>query len=203
MKRKSAYSPSLSKLVEELSCLPGVGPKTAERFAFYILRSPKETVESLSRAIIEAKNKLTYCKICSTLTEENICQICHDDARDKKQICVVEEPDDVFSVEKTGVYNGLYHVLLGSIRPLDGIGPGDLRIKELVSRVTSNKTEEIIIATSSDSEGEITALYLAKILKPYQVKLSRIASGMPVGAELDYADEVTLGRALENRIDIV
>lgn len=203
MKRKSAHSKSLSKLVEELSCLPGVGPKTAERFAFYILRSPKETAESLAQAIIEAKNKLTYCKICSTLTEENICQICRDDARNKKQICVVEEPDDVFSVEKTGAYNGLYHVLLGSIRPLDGIGPGDLRIKELVSRATGNKIEEIIIATSSDSEGETTALYLAKILKPYQIKLSRLASGMPVGAELDYADEVTLGRALENRIDIV
>lgn len=202
MKRKSAYSKSLSKLVEELAHLPGVGPKTAERFAFYILRSPKETVDMLSQAIMEAKKKLTYCKICSTLTEEDICQICRDDARNKRQICVVEEPDDVFSIEKTGVYNGLYHVLLGSIRPLDGIGPQDLRIKELISRVASDKTEEIIIATSSDTEGETTALYLARILKPYQVKLSRLASGIPVGAELDYADEVTLGRAVENRIEL-
>jgi recombination protein RecR len=202
MKRKFWLSKSLVRLVEQFSKLPGVGPKTAERFAFYILRSSKEEVESLSSAIIEAREKLTYCKICGNLSEEKICHICQDTSRDKALVCVVEEPDDVISIEKTGVYKGLYHVLLGSICPLDGIGPADLRIKELISRVKNNKIKEVIIATSSDTEGETTALYLTKVLKPYKVTLSRLASGMPVGAELDYADEVTLGKALENRVRI-
>lgn len=202
MKRRASYTKSLDKLVAALSGLPGVGPKTAERFAFYILRSTKESVVELAGSIIEARDKLTYCKICSNLSEESICHICRDDLRNKKQVCVVEEPDDVFSIEKTSAYHGLYHVLLGAIRPLDGIGPNDLRIKELVSRVKTNNIEEVIIATSSDTEGETTALYLARILKPYRVRLSRLASGIPVGAELDYADEVTLAKALENRISI-
>ena len=202
MKRKLEFSKSLNTLVRELSKLPGVGPKSAERFAFHILRSSKDEVNNLSRAIIEAKEKLTYCKICGNLSEEKICQICQDDLRDKSQVCVVEEPNDVLSVEKTGIYDGLYHVLLGSIAPLDGIGPHELRIKELISRVKNNKIKEVIIATSSDTEGEITALYLAKVLRPYRIKLSRLATGIPVGAELNYSDEVTLGKALENRISI-
>ncbi len=202
MKRKLEFSKSLNRLVRELSKLPGVGPKSAERFAFHILRSSKDEVNNLSRAIIEAKEKLTYCKICGNLSEEKICQICQDALRDKSQVCVVEEPNDVLSIEKTGIYKGLYHVLLGSIAPLDGIGPHELRIKELISRVKNNKIKEVIIATSSDTEGEITALYLSKVLRPYRIKLSRLAAGMPVGAELNYADEVTLGKALENRICI-
>lgn len=202
MKKKSGYADSLNRLVNELTKLPGVGPKTAERFAFYILRSSEEEVSNLAQAIKEAKEKLTYCKICGNLSEEQICQICQDTSRDKNLVCVVEEPDDVISIEKTGVYKGLYHVLLGSISPLDGIGPDDLRIKELVLRVKNNKIKEVIIATSSDTEGDVTALYLTKLLKPYKVKLSRLASGMPVGAELDYADEVTLGKAIEHRISI-
>lgn len=202
MKRKLEFSKSLNILVRELSKLPGVGPKSAERFAFHILRSSKDEVSNLSRAIIEAKEKLTYCKICGNLSEEKICRICQDTLRDKSQVCVVEEPNDVLSVEKTGIYKGLYHVLLGSIAPLDGIGPHELRIKELISRVKNNKIKEVIIATSSDTEGEITALYLAKILRSYKIKLSRLATGIPVGAELNYSDEVTLGKALENRISI-
>ena len=202
MKRKLEFSKSLDRLVKEFSKLPGVGPKTAERFAFHILRYSKEEVNNLSRAIIEAKEKLTYCQICGNLSEEKICQICQDNLRDKNQVCVVEEPDDVLSIEKTGVYKGLYHVLLGSIAPLEGIGPHELRVKELISRVKNNKIKEVIIATGSSTEGEMTALYLAKVLKPYKVKLSRLAAGMPVGAELDYADKVTLGKALENRISI-
>ncbi|MCK4789548.1 MAG: recombination protein RecR [Desulfobacteraceae bacterium] len=202
MKRKLEFSKSLNILVRELSKLPGVGPKSAERFAFHILRSSKDEVNNLSRAIIEAKEKLTYCKICGNLSEEKICQICQDALRDKSRVCVVEEPNDVLSIEKTGIYKGLYHVLLGSIAPLDGIGPHELRIKELISRVKNNKIKEVIIATSSDTEGEITALYLAKVLRPYSINLSRLAAGMPVGAELNYADEVTLGKAIENRIRI-
>jgi len=202
MKRKLEFSKSLNKLVGELSKLPGVGPKSAERFAFHILRSSKNEVDNLSEAIVEAKEKLTYCKICGNLSEEKICQICQDSMRDKGRICVVEEPNDVLSVEKTGSYKGLYHVLLGSIAPLDGIGPHDLRIKELVSRVKNNNIKEVIIATSSDTEGEMTALYLVRILKPYMIKVSRLAVGMPVGSELDYADEATLSKAFENRISI-
>ncbi|MFH1855796.1 MAG: recombination mediator RecR [Candidatus Omnitrophota bacterium] len=201
MKKSLTYSKSLNKLVTELAKLPGVGPKTAERFAFHMLRSSKEAVSELAQAIIHAKEKITYCKVCSNLSEEEICGVCQDSARNSKLICVVEEPDDVLSIEKTGVYNGIYHVLLGAIRPLDGVGPADLRIKELVERVKNDKIEEVILATSSDTEGETTALYLSKILRTYQIKISRLASGIPVGAELDYADEVTIGRAIENRIN--
>lgn len=203
MKKRIGLARPLAKLVEEFSYLPGVGSKTAERFAFYILRSARERAENLSQAIMNAKEKLTYCRICSNLSEDEICQVCQDDSRNKSLICVVEEPDDVFLIEKTGIYRGLYHVLLGSIYPLEGIGPDDLRIKELIFRVKNNNDiKEIILATSSNTEGEITALYLEKVLNPYEIKLSRIASGMPVGSELDYADEVTLGRAIENRIGL-
>ncbi|MEW6619774.1 MAG: recombination mediator RecR [bacterium] len=195
-------TPSMTKLIEELSKLPTIGPKTASRLAFYILKTSPEETKRLARAILEVKEKVKNCSICYNITEQDPCDICQDIKRDKKIICVVEQAQDIMAVEKTREYKGTYHVLGGAISPLDGISPEHLRIKELVKRIESNPLEEMIIATNPNVEGEVTALYLTKLIKPLGIKLTRIAYGIPVGGDLEYADEVTLAKALEGRIQL-
>lgn len=196
------YPKIIEDLINTLSKLPGVGPKTAQRFAFYILKSPRDEMKKLAETIIKTKESVFYCKSCFNLSENELCPICQDDNRDKSIICIVEEPCDIIAIDKTGSFHGLYHVLGGAINPLDGINPEDLRIKELISRLSLNKINELIIATNSDSEGEATALYLFNLLKPTGVKVTRIAYGIPVGSSLEYADRATLGKALEGRREI-
>ncbi len=189
----------LASLIEELSKMPTVGPKTAQRLAFYILRMPKEDAERLSQAILDAKAKIHYCSVCCHITEVDPCVICTNPSRTQTTICVVEAPQDVLAMERTREYRGVYHVLHGAISPLDGVGPDDLKIAELLARVKSREVTEVIIATNPRVEGEATAIYLAKILKPLGIKVTRIAHGLPVGADLEYADEVNLAKALEGR----
>ena len=196
------YAKSLEKLIAAFSKLPGIGQKSAERLAMHILKSPKEDAIALSGAIIKVKEAIGFCKNCYNLSEGELCHICSDSARDRATILVVEEPKDILAIEKTGVYRGLYHVLLGAISPLDGIGPDDLKIKDLVRRVKAEKIKEVIIATDADTEGETTALYISQLLKNQGVKTSRIAYGLPVGSHLEYADQATLARALEGRNQI-
>ncbi|MEW6609501.1 MAG: recombination mediator RecR [bacterium] len=195
-------TPSMTRLIEELSKLPTIGPKTASRLAFYILKTSLEETKRLARAILEVKEKVKNCSICYNITEQDPCDICQDIKRDKKIICVVEQAQDIMAMEKTREYKGIYHVLGGAISPLDGISPQHLRIKELVKRIESNPLEEIIIATNPNVEGEVTALYLTKLIKPLGIKLTRIAYGIPVGGDLEYADEVTLAKALEGRTQL-
>jgi len=195
------YSSQISQLIEQLSSLPGVGPKTAQRLAFYIIDMPKERVEKLADSMVKAKNTIRYCKKCMTLTDREICPICSNPKRDQKTIMVVENPRDMTAYEKTGKYDGVYHVLHGAISPMMGIGPGDIRLKELMSRLQGD-VEEVIIATNSSLEGETTAMYISKLIKPTGIKVSRIASGVPVGGDLEYIDEVTLLRALEGRVEL-
>ena len=187
--------------MEELSRLPGIGRKTALRLALYILKLPKENVISLSRALIDVKEKVRYCSICSNITEKDPCTICSSSKRIRGLICVVEEPNDVLAIEKTHGFKGLYHVLGGALSPLDGIGPDDLRVNELLQRMDAS-VEEIILALNPNVEGEATTLYLSKLLKPLDVKVTRIARGLPVGSDLEFADEATLSRALEGRIAV-
>lgn len=193
------YSSQISKLIEQLSGLPGIGAKSAQRLAFHILNMPLENVEELSSSIIEAKKNVCYCKKCFTLTDQELCPICSNPKRNDKQIMVVENTRDLAAYEKTGKYEGVYHVLHGAISPMLGIGPGDIRLKELMQRLQED-VEEVIIATNSSLEGETTAMYISKLIKPTGIKVSRIASGVPVGGDLEYIDEVTLLRALEGRI---
>jgi len=193
------YADPLARLIEELSKMPTVGPKTAQRLAFYILRLPKEDAERLSRAILDAKAQLRYCSICFQLTDVDPCAICSSPTRTRSIICVVEDRRDVFAMERTREYRGLYHVLHGAISPLDGIGPDELKIAELLHRVEPGEVSEVIVATNPRVEGEATAIYLARILKPLGVKVTQIAHGLPVGGDLEYADEVTLAKALEGR----
>lgn len=195
------YSSQISKLIEQLSGLPGIGAKSAQRLAFHILNMPLENVEELSSSIIEAKKNVRYCKKCFTLTDQEICPICSNPKRDDKQIMVVENTRDLAAYEKTGKYEGVYHVLHGAISPMLGIGPGDIRLKELMQRL-QEEVEEVIIATNSSLEGETTAMYISKLIKPTGIKVSRIASGVPVGGDLEYIDEVTLLRALEGRVEL-
>lgn len=195
------YPQSVARLIEEFSKLPGIGPKTAQRLAFHVLNMDMNDVEKLSKAIIDAKKNIKYCSVCGNLTDVDPCITCRNTSRDKDIICVVEEPRDVVAMEKTREYKGLYHVLHGAISPLGGIGPDDIRIKELLGRVTP-ETREIIIATNPNVEGEATAMYIARLLKPLGVKVTRIAHGIPVGGDLEYADEVTLSKALEGRREI-
>ena len=195
------YSSQISKLIEELSRLPGIGAKSAQRLAFHIINMPKEQVEQLSNTIINAKLNVRYCKECCTLTDKEICPICNSEKRNKKQIMVVENPRDLVAYEKTQKYEGVYHVLHGAISPMLGIGPADIRLKELMSRLQQD-VDEVIIATNSTLEGETTAMYISKLIKPTGIKVSRIASGVPVGGDLEYIDEVTLLRALEGRIEL-
>lgn len=197
------YNEVIEKLIEELGKLPGVGPRTAERFALHILKASAQQANSLARAIIEVKEKISYCKNCNNLSETPFCQICQDQARDKSIICVVEEPNDIAAIEKTGIFRGLYHVLLGSLSPLDGIGPDDLAINQLTERIKSGRVKEIVIATNCDAEGETTALYLTRLIKPMGIKITRIARGIPVGSTIGYADQATLGKAMEGRREVV
>jgi len=195
------YSSQISKLIEELSRLPGIGAKSAGRLAFHMINMPLEQVERLSETILEARKNVRYCKECCTLTDQELCPICASNERDHKVIMVVENPRDLAAYEKTGKYNGVYHVLHGAISPMLGIGPGDIRLKELIERLQGD-VEEVIIATNSSLEGETTAMYISKLIKPVGVKVSRIASGVPVGGDLEYIDEVTLLRALEGRTEL-
>ena len=195
------YSRQISKLIQELSALPGIGTKSAQRLAFHILNMPKEQVEELSSAILDAKQNVRYCKECFTLTDEEICPICSDSSRNHKVIMVVENTRDLAAYEKTQKYDGVYHVLHGAISPMLGIGPGDIKLKELMQRLQKD-VDEVIIATNSSLEGETTAMYISKLIKPTGIKVTRIASGVPVGGDLEYIDEVTLLRALEGRREI-
>ena len=195
------YSSQISKLIEELSGLPGIGAKSAQRLAFHILNMPVEQVESLSHAIIDARSNIRYCKECFTLTDDELCPICKDPARNHKVIMVVENTRDLAAYEKTGKFDGVYHVLHGAISPMLGIGPNDIRLKELIQRLEQD-VDEVIIATNSSLEGETTAMYISKLIKPTGIKVTRIASGVPVGGDLEYIDEVTLLRALEGRTEL-
>lgn len=195
------YSKEISKLIEELSSLPGVGEKTAQRLAFYIIGMPEENVQSLSDSIINAKKRVCYCKECFTITDDELCPICKDPSRDHKTIMVVENARDMAAYEKTNKYQGVYHVLHGAISPMLGIGPKDIKLTELMQRLQQD-VDEVIIATNSSLEGETTAVYISKLIKPTGIKVTRIASGVPVGGDLEYIDEVTLLRALEGRTEL-
>lgn len=196
------YSKEIGRLIGELSTLPGIGSKSAQRLAFHLLNLPKEEVNKLAETIVSARENVHYCKECFTLTDQDICPICANPNRSKKTIMVVEDTRDLAAYEKTGKYEGVYHVLHGAISPMQGIGPGDIRLKELIQRLQKEDTEEVIIATNSSLEGETTAMYISKLLKPSGIKVSRIASGVPVGGDLENIDEVTLLRALEGRTDL-
>lgn len=195
------YSGQITHLIEELSKLPGIGAKSAGRLAFHIMNMPVDQVESLSRAIIDARTNVKYCQCCCNLSDLEICPICSDESRDKKTIMVVETPRDLAAYEKTQKYHGVYHVLHGAISPMLGIGPADIRLKELMHRLQGD-VEEVIIATNSSLEGETTAMYISKLIKPAGIKVTRIASGVPVGGDLEYIDEVTLSRALDGRVEL-
>ena len=187
------------KLVESLRKLPGIGRKTALRLAFYLLKESKEEVLELAEAIKQAKESIQFCSICGNITEEKICEVCADSTRDRTTLCVIEEPMDLYALEKADFYNGTYHILGGALSPLDGISPEDLRMKNLVERVENGDIQEVIVATNPDTEGEATALYIAKILEPCNVKITRIATGVPMGSNIDYADEITLSKAFKAR----
>ncbi len=190
---------SVERLIEELNRLPGIGPKTASRLTFYLLRSPQEQVQALAQAIGELQEKVVTCSVCFNIAETDPCRICGDAQRDRSLICVVEEPLDVLAIERTGQYDGLYHVLHGAISPMEGVGPEDLRIAELTSRLRMNPVQEVILATNPSLEGESTAMYISRQLGPLGVRVTRLAHGLPMGGDLEYADEVTLTRALEGR----
>lgn len=196
------YSKPLARLIEEFQKFPGVGPKSAQRMAFHLLKVPAEEVKKFTNAILDAKEKIKYCRTCFNMSAQDPCEICSDSSRDKSIICVIAETRDLIALEKTKEYKGLYHVLQGVISPLDGIGPDDLRIKELMERLRSEEVQEIILALNPSVEGEATSLYISKIFKPLGLKISRIAFGLPVGGDLEYADEITLARALEGRREI-
>ena len=191
----------LLRLIEELQHLPGIGPKGAQRLAFHILKTPREQTDALVSALRDVKERVTYCSICNNITEVDPCVYCSSDARDPKVICVVEEPQNVGGIEKTREFKGVYHVLMGALSPLQGIGPDDLKIKGLLARVADGVTE-VILATNPNVEGEATAIYLARLLKPLGVKVTRIAMGVPVGSDLEYADEVTMHKAMEGRREV-
>ncbi len=191
-------SESLAQLIEQFSQLPSIGRKTAQRLALHILKMPREEVQKFSEALINVKEKILYCSVCANITESSPCPICSNPQRNRKIICVVEEPSDVLAVEKTHEFKGLYHVLGGALSPLDGIGPEELKVKELLTRI-EDSTEEIILAMNPNVEGETTTLYLSRLLKPFNLKISRIARGLPIGSNLEFADEATLARALEGR----
>jgi len=198
----AVYEAAVQDLIDELGRLPGVGPKSAQRIAYYLLRSAPEDANRLARAITEAKTRITWCRRCYNFAEGELCSYCRDERRDPTLLCVVEEPRDIVAIERTHEFGGRYHVLQGAISPMDGIGPEQLRITELVRRVGEEGVREVILATNPNTEGEATALYLTRQLKPLGLRVTRPASGLPVGGDLEYADEVTLGRALEGRRDV-
>ncbi len=195
----SYYIEPIARLLEELERLPGIGPKSAQRIAFHMLKGDDESAHRLADAIVEVRREVHFCPICFDFASGELCEYCSDTSRDRTAICVVEEPRDVVAIERTGGFRGVYHVLQGSISPIDGIGPEQLRVHELISRLEDGVVSEVVIATNPNVEGETTALYLARLIKPLGVRVTRIASGLPVGGDLEYADEVTLGRALEAR----
>ena len=192
----------MQSLVDELGRLPGIGPKSAQRIAFYLLKAAPEDANRLAKAVLEAKERVSWCQRCFNFAEGDLCVYCRDERRDPSVLCVVEEPRDIVAVERTQEYRGRYHVLLGAISPIEGIGPEQLKIKELLARVGDEGVTEVILATNPNIEGEATAMYLARLLKPLGLRVTRIASGLPVGGDLEYADEVTLGRALEGRREV-
>ncbi len=192
---------SIEKLIEEFSKFPGIGKKTAQRMAFFVLKQRKEEADALAGAILDVKEKVRYCSVCFNITEDDPCSTCQDEKRDKSTICVVEEANDVAALEKTNQYKGLYHVLGGVLSPLDGVGPDDLKVKELLFRLKDKKIKEVIIATNPSTEGEATAVYLSKLTKPLGAKVTRIARGLPAGGDLEYADQITLANALEGRVE--
>jgi recombination protein RecR len=198
----SLYEGPVQALIDELGRLPGIGPKSAQRIAFYLLKTPPEDAKRLARVIVEAKERVSWCRVCFNIAEGELCAFCRDDRRDPTLICVVEEPRDIVSVERTGEFRGRYHVLQGAISPIEGVLPDQLRIKELLGRIDGDAVKEVILATNPNVEGEATAMYLAQLLRPLDLRVTRIASGLPVGGDLEYADEVTLGRALEGRREI-
>jgi len=193
------YTESIEKLIQSLIKLPGIGRRSAERVVSYILGAPKEETKTLAEAMVKVKENVRFCSLCHNLSEEDLCKICQDSRRQKDVICIVEKPGDVMAIEKSGSFNGVYHVLLGAISPLEGKGPTDLKIDTLLNRIKQNNIKEIIIATDADTEGETTSLYLAKLIKPLGVKLSRIGLGLPVGSNLEYADSTTVSKSLESR----
>ena len=197
-----ALPDSLQNLVDQFKRLPGIGAKSAQRLAFHVLKTPREEAERLCDAIREVKDRVTYCSACNNITDADPCRYCADPARDHRLICVVEEPQNVQVVEKSGGFRGVYHVLLGALSPLQGIGPDDLKIKGLLARLAGGGVEEIILATNPTVEGEATAIYLARLLKPLGVRVTRIATGIPVGSDLEYADELTMGKAMEGRREV-
>jgi recombination protein RecR len=192
----------LAKLIEQLQRLPGIGAKSAQRLAYHILKTPREDVDRLAEAMRDVKERVTYCSTCGNITDVDPCYFCTSPTRDHRIICVVEEPENVNGVEKTRQFSGLYHVLMGALSPLHGVGPDDLRIKDLLGRVAAGGVDEVILATNPNVEGEATAIYLAKLLKPLGIKVTRIAMGVPVGSDLEYADDVTMQRAMEGRREV-
>lgn len=192
----------LENLIEQLCSLPGIGPKSAQRIAFYLMSIPRSDAVEIARAIVEVKDKVRFCSVCFNVSEDELCAICKDSRRDEAVICVVEEPRDVIAIERSGRFRGKYHVLGGAISPIDGVGPEQLRFRELIARLSEGNVTELIAATNPNAEGEATALYMAQLVKPLGIKVTRIARGLPVGGDLEYADEVTLGRALDGRTDL-
>ncbi|MGE5327961.1 MAG: recombination mediator RecR [Deltaproteobacteria bacterium] len=196
------YSAPIARLIEEFEKLPGIGHKTAQRLAFYVLNSPSSEAEGLANSIIDARSKVKYCSVCSNISDSELCPVCSSDKRDRSIICVVEDPKDVVAMERTREFKGVYHVLQGVISPMDGIGPNDIKIKELLERLKDEEVKEVILATNPNVEGEATAMYISKIIKPLGIKATRIAHGIPVGGNLEYTDEVTLLKAIEGRREI-
>lgn len=196
------YSGYINRLIEEFSALPGIGHKSAQRLAFYMVNMPKDQVEHFAKTIVEARNNVCYCNVCFTLTDQEICPICANVKRDHSTIMVVENTRDLAAYEKTGKFDGVYHVLHGAISPMLGVGPSDIKLKELITRLQTDEVTEVIIATNSSLEGETTAMYISKLIKPTGIRVTRIASGVPVGGDLEYIDEVTLLRALEGRTEL-
>jgi recombination protein RecR len=198
----NSYAGPIARLINEFSKLPGIGKKTAERLAYYIIEIDKDEAMKLSAAIEETKEKINFCERCFNLSENKLCEICQDQKRETHVICVVERPKDIHSIERTKEYNGLFHVLHGHISPMDGIGPDDIRLKELIQRVRDESVEEVIVATNPNVEGEATSMYISKLLKFSDVKVTRLAHGIPIGGNLEYADEMTLSKAFEGRVEI-
>jgi recombination protein RecR len=196
------YPEPFARLIDALQRLPGIGPKTAQRLTFFLLKRPAEEVRELSEALLAVKERIVYCRICFNVADQDPCRICADPGRDGRLLCVVEEPNDLLAMERTGEYRGRYHVLLGALSPLDGIGPEDLKIRDLLARLEAGGVAEVILATNPNVEGEATALYLAKLVRPLGMRVTRIARGLPVGGDLEYADQVTLSKALEGRREI-
>jgi recombination protein RecR len=196
------YAAPLENLIERLCSLPGIGPKSAQRIAFFLLSIPREEAVEIARAIVEVKDKVRFCTLCFNISEGELCSICNDTRRDDSVICIVEEPRDVIAIERSGRFQGKYHVLGGAISPIDGVGPDELRFRELMERLREGTVTELIAATNPNAEGEATALYLAQLVRPLGIKVTRIARGLPVGGDLEYADEVTLGRAIDGRTDL-